>query len=61
MSSNDEKRQPDLDDLMAAGMPLWKALEVWVANRHRAFQEDLQDERCSDLSGLTGKPHTRLQ
>lgn len=57
MAENNEKR-PDLDELMAQGMPLWRALEVWNANR--ASPEAPGDGLDSGSSGPADKPRTRL-
>lgn len=58
MSNQD---RPDLDELMAQGMPLWRALEVWVATAHSASLERQQSAEGQPLSGLVDKPNTRLQ
>lgn len=51
--------KPDLDDLLAQGMPLWRALEVWVTNRPGDVQEHPQCDGAEPLSGLIEKPRTR--
>ena len=53
------KKLPDLDEMLEAGMPLWRALELWAITARCASLECPPDEPDFDLSFLILLRHKR--
>jgi hypothetical protein len=53
------KKLPDLDEMLEAGMPLWRALELWAITARCASLECPPDEPDFDLSFLIERQNTQ--